>query len=365
MINNSTLNGEQAKFKNIAVVGGGIFGVTTAVKLANNGHRVDLFEKEGDILQAASGINQYRLHRGYHYPRSKDTTISSLKTEPKFRKEYAEAIIDNDEYYYCIAKEHSLISAEDYLKFCQEHNLEYSLADPGVVQKNKIELAIRVREGLIDPVKLRTLCWQKLRDSGVKVFLKTETSAVKLRHYDFVVICTYAVINSLLTDFPYAQKDYQFELCEKLVLKLPKSFYKKSIVVMDGPFMCIDPLANTDLHLMGNVVHAIHQTNIGKHPIIDVRYRPLLNRGIINNPPITNIKKFIESAAEFMPEITKAEHVGSMFTIRTVLPYQDKTDTRPTLVEAIDGRTFVVFSGKLSNCVDAAEKISGMIDSSL
>ena len=47
----------------IAVIGGGIFGVTTAIRLAEN-HSVDLFEKNSDILQSASGINQYRLHRG-------------------------------------------------------------------------------------------------------------------------------------------------------------------------------------------------------------------------------------------------------------------------------------------------------------
>lgn len=354
-----------SKPKSIAVVGGGIFGVTTAVKLAKNGHSVDLFEKEKDILQAASGINQYRLHRGHHYPRSKDTTLSSLNTEPKFRKEYAEAVIDDNDHYYCIAKEKSLTSADDYLKFCKEHKLEHVIDHPEIVHKNKIELAVKVRESLMDPGRLRTLCWKKLKDSGVKVFLKTEATAAQLKRYDFVVICAYAAINSLLIDFPYAQKDYQFELCEKPVLKLPKSFYKKSIVVMDGPFMCIDPLADTGYHVMGNVVHAIHQTNIGKHPIVDGRFRPLMNKGIVSNPAVTNIGKFIESAVEFMPEIKKAEHVGSMFTIRTVLPYQDKTDTRPTIVESIDGRTFVVFSGKLSNCVEAAEKVAGMIEVSL
>ena len=354
-----------SKYKNIAVVGGGIFGVTTAIKLVRNGHKVDLFEKENDILQAASGINQYRLHRGHHYPRSKETTLSSLNTEPKFRKEYAGAIINDNDHYYCIAKEKSLTSAEDYLKFCQDYNLEHVVEHPEVVQKNKIELSVKVKEGLMDPGRLRALCWEKLRDSGVKVILKTEVSSAQLKHYDFVVICTYAAINSLLIDYPYAQKDYQFELCEKPVLKLPKTFYKKSIVVMDGPFMCIDPLADTGFHVMGNVVHAIHQTNIGKHAVVDLKYVPLLNRGIVHNPSVTNIKKFIESAVEFMPEIKKSEHVGSMFTIRTVLPYQDKTDARPTLVEAIDDRTFVVFSGKLSNCVDAAEKVSGMIDNSL
>src|SRR3989344_62295 len=354
-----------SKYKNIAVVGGGIFGVTTAIKLAKSGHKVYLFEKENDILQAASGINQYRLHRGHHYPRSKETTLSSLNPEPKFRKEYAGAIINSNDHYYCIAKEKSLTSAEDYLKFCQDHNLEHVVEHPEVVQKNKIELSVKVKEGLMDPGRLRALCWEKLRDSGVKVILKTEVSSAQLKHYDFVVICTYAAINSLLIDYPYAQKDYQFELCEKPVLKLSKNFYKKSIVVMDGPFMCIDPLADTGFHVMGNVVHAIHQTNIGKHAVVELKYVPLLNRGIVHNPSVTNIKKFIESAVEFMPEIKKSEHVGSMFTIRTVLPYQDKTDARPTLVEAIDDRTFVVFSGKLSNCVDAAGKVSGMIDNSL
>ena len=52
--------------------------------------------------------------------------------------------------------------------------------------------------------------------------------------------------------------------------------------------MCIDPLANTDLHLLCNVVNEIHQTNIGLFPIIDEKYLPLLDSGIIKKPKITN-----------------------------------------------------------------------------
>ena len=72
----------------IAIVGGGIFGITVAVKLAKSGHSIDLFEKNGDIMTAASGINQFRLHRGYHYPRSKETGEESLRGLPLFLKEY-------------------------------------------------------------------------------------------------------------------------------------------------------------------------------------------------------------------------------------------------------------------------------------
>ena len=67
----------------IGIVGGGIFGVAIAAKLGKH-FQVDLFEKNNDILQSASGINQYRLHRGYHYPRSMETAISSKRSLTSF-----------------------------------------------------------------------------------------------------------------------------------------------------------------------------------------------------------------------------------------------------------------------------------------
>ena len=65
------------KQKKIAVVGGGIFGCTTAWKLAEIGYNVTLYEQNDDIITQASYVNQYRLHRGYHYPRSKETAEQS------------------------------------------------------------------------------------------------------------------------------------------------------------------------------------------------------------------------------------------------------------------------------------------------
>jgi hypothetical protein len=153
------------------------------------------------------------------------------------------------------------------------------------------------------------------------------------------------------------QRDYQFELCEKPVIKLPEQYKNKSVVIMDGPFMCIDPLGDTGLHVMGNVVHAIHSTNIGKFPKYDEKFDELLNKGIVKNPSITNIDKFIHSAKKFFVDIDKMKHIGSMFTFRTVLPNRDKDDARPTLVEKPMDTTFNVFSGKIGTCVNAAEEV--------
>ena len=121
--------------------------------------------------------------------------------------------------------------------------------------------------------------------------------------------------------------------------------------------MCIDPLGDTGLHVMGNVVHAIHSTNIGKFPEYDSKFDDLLNSGIVENPSITNIDKFIESAKKFFKDIEKSKHIGSMYTFRTVLPNRDKDDARPTLVEKTTDNIFNVFSGKIGTCVSAADEL--------
>ena len=340
-------------FKKVAVVGGGIFGCTTAWKLAKDGYDVTLYEKNENIITQASSINQYRLHRGYHYPRSKETATQSQWGESSFIKEYGNSIINGEvEHYYCIAKEDSKVDAKQYWTFLNEMNLPYIEKELDFIDKNVVDLTVKVNEFLFDSNKLREICWDKLNTYNVNVVLNTEYVDSDC---ELVINTTYANLNQLLP--MEKQRDYQFELCEKPVIKLPKQYKNKSVVIMDGPFMCIDPLGDTGLHVMGNVVHAIHSTNIGKFPKYDEKFDELLNKGIVKNPSITNIDKFIHSAKKFFVDIDKVKHIGSMFTFRTVLPNRDKDDARPTLVEKPMDTMFNVFSGKIGTCVNAAEEV--------
>ena len=345
----------------IAIVGGGIFGITASIILAKN-HQVELFEKNNELLQSASGSNQYRIHRGYHYPRSPDTVNDIIESESSFKEIFSDAMLTDFEHYYCIAKENSLTSAKQFLDFCNKFQLEYTPSQLQFMNKDSIEMCIRVKESVYDPEKLRQVCWKKLKDQNVKIHLSNKVSDDLFEKFDRVVICAYTGINQLLKQYPTQQNEYQFELCEKPVVKLPESFKNKSVVIMDGPFMCIDPLGNTGLHLLCNVVHEIHQTNIGKYPSINKKFVDLIDKGIVKNPSQTNFPKFIESTIDFIPEITKAKHVGSMFTYRAVPPRVEETDARPTIVKEINNKIVTLFSGKITTCVEAARKVEKIFD---
>ena len=343
-------------FKKIAVVGGGIFGCTTAWTLAKEGYDVTLYEKNDSIISQASNINQYRLHRGYHYPRSKETATQSQFGEINFLKEYGDSIVNgNINHYYCIAKEDSLVNSEQYKTFLDEMNLDYKEKKLDFIQENVVDLMVEVKEFLFDPNLLRRICWNKLHRYGVDVILGVDFSKEDNHLFNYVVNSTYSNLNELLPEDK--QKDYQFELCEKPVIELPEQYKNKSVVIMDGPFMCIDPLGDTGFHVMGNVVHAIHSTNVGKFPKYDSKFDGLLNKGIVKNPSITNIDKFIKSAKKFFVGMDEVKHIGSMFTFRTVLPNKEEDDARPTLVEKTTDNIFNVFSGKIGTCVDAAEEV--------
>ena len=342
----------------VAIVGGGLFGCTTAIHAARLGHDVHLFERGSDILGAASAVNQFRLHRGYHYPRSSATARECKATEASFRAEYGECVIDGSTIY-AIADD-SRTSAVDYLGFCAAHDLPFRAAS-APFDTSSLSIAIEGVEGRIDPTKLRELIAVRL--GGVKVHLRTLATLELRDQFDVIVIAAYASTNEVALALDCAVEPFQYEVIEKPVLRLPKRYKSFSMVVMDGEFCSLDPFGTTGLHLMGHVKHAIHSTNTGLEPEVPEYLAGYLNRGIIEKPEGSRIAGFIESGSKYIPVLSKAKYVGSMFTVRAVLPGLDATDERPTLVEVLDDQVIRIFSGKIGTCVAAANKVMDMIGS--
>ena len=179
----------------------------------------------------------------------------------------------------------------------------------------------------------------------------------ELEKYDKVIICAYSSTNEVLGS-GRSKINYQFKVCEKVVVQLPDLYSKVSIVILDGPFMCIDPLGNTGDFVIGDVLQAIHQSNIEKEVKVKPELLPLLNRGIIREPPITNFIKIRESASRYFHDFHEAKRLGSMFVIRCVFPGLESTDSRPTVITSHDQRVYSILSGKWVNCVYAARELA-------
>ena len=337
-------------YPKVLVVGGGIFGTTASVALATSGFNVTLHEELDSIMKCASDINQYRLHRGYHYPRSKSTAQECLDGLKSFKRKYGASVVNgNVNHFYAISSRDSMVSKEEYLKFLYEMGLEYNVNEPF----NGTDLTVEVGEELFDSEKLRVQVTQKMKGAGVNVILNKHTTKKDFDDYDYVVIATYAKINELLDE----SIQYQYEVVEKPVVKLPKEYKNKSVVVMDGPFMCLDPYKN-GYHVLGHVEHAIHSTNVGDYPmVLNKHIVGYLNNGVIHNPKVTKINKFIEAGMEFFEDFDKLEHIGSMFTVRTVLAHRDHDDARPTIVTQEAHNVYTIFSGKIGTCVQAADEL--------
>lgn len=337
-------------YKKALVVGAGVFGLTSAIALSHNGYDVVVREKEDDLMKGASSINQYRLHKGYHYPRSIETAQECQQGLQTFKRKYESSVVNgNIQHLYSIASEGSLVSGDEYKNFLEKVGLEYYEREP----MPNCDLTIQANEELFNPEQLILSLHKKLYSSGIKVYVNSEVKSLDEEKFDVAVIATYSQINQLLDE----KKEYQFEVCEKPVVRLPKIFENLSVVVMDGPFMCLDPYVNNS-HVLGNVVHAIHETNIGTKPIVSEELKPYLNKGLIRNPKITNIDKFIESGKKYFgDEFEDLEHIGSMYTIRTVLSNREQDDSRPTLVEKVNDNVYTLFSGKIDTCVDAANQL--------
>ena len=344
----------------VAVIGGGLFGCTAAIYADRAGHEVHLFERRSDIMQCATAVNQFRLHRGYHYPRSPETGRECRAGNTSFWREYHDAVITPQHrkaggQFYAIAREGSKVSGEEFRTFCLEQNLPFRpQPTPPWLNADEIEVVLKVLESSVDYDKLVFIVKGKIDRSDIT--LHCDSTWPDTDAFDRVIIATYSGINEVAKMVGCRTTNFQYEVCEKPVMILPDMYRDISLVVMDGEFCSVDPYGRTGMHLLGHVKHAIHSRNTGDSPNIPEWVKPYLNAGVVSAPFKNRFWKMVDAGATFMPVLREAQHIGSLFTVRAVLPNVDATDERPTLVERLDERVVRIFSGKLGTAVDAAQE---------
>ena len=105
------------KRSRVGIIGAGIFGLSCALNL-DKSYEVVVFDQGDTIMAGATYANHNRHHYGFHYPRSIETAQQCLESRGQFEEMYGECCLWDFANYYCISKENTLTSPEDYVRFC-------------------------------------------------------------------------------------------------------------------------------------------------------------------------------------------------------------------------------------------------------
>jgi hypothetical protein len=330
-----------------AVVGAGVYGATIAVELARVGHQVGLFERHRDLLCGATRSNQARLHSGYHYPRSLDTALAARADAARFATRFSGAINRRNTHHYAIAWDGSLTSPEDYLWFCERLGGDFQvITRPSALRD--VKMCVRVPEAFVNVHALREQLRREVNRSGVRFHRDRPVDPETLDH-DLVVVATYGL------GWP---EPLRYEVCEVALVDLAGWHAFSSWVVMDGPFCSLDPLPDRAGHLLYHVDTSVHHASVGMAPEIPAHLASLLDRG----PVVTqhsHLPRMLAEASRFLHHTDQATSLGSLFTVRAVLPDVDATDARPLLIRR-DGRLVHVLAGKIDGAPRAAEQVAVM-----
>lgn len=342
----------------VAVIGGGLFGCTAAALAAKHGHEVHLFEAKAKLMQGATSCCYYRLHRGYHYPRSLETGRESLDAEASFREWYGKSVIDGGQQYYAVPAG-AKVSGAEFQNFMDALKLRYRRIErhPSI----NAEWVFEVEEPRIDAALLSILAVDAVNESGVHVHLGRPVG--KLDGFDRIIVAAYAGTNQVLRRLGFPAAEYKFQVVEKPLVALPAAFANTSIVAMDS--CCVDPHQYTDCHVLGHVSATFHYEHVGTEPLVPLYLLPYVERGVVRQREgyeVSRIHDVIRAMADVIPAVRGCEYMGSMYAVRALLTGQEATDARPTMVRRLSDQVVQIFSGKLGTAVVAAEQAVGMLN---
>jgi len=335
-----------------------VFGCLAALRLADMGCHVTLYEAGGELLTGASLANQNRLHMGYHYPRSPETAKACAVFEKGFRRAFPSCVVDF-EHYYAVERDSKIAPAE-FEDVCFEIGDEYypSLEPPdGVRVLGNITEWFKVKEGIIDIGCLRKRITAMMSGRVEVRYYDPVKRARRLgRHwmiggvdYDCVINATYGNINTLAMSSGFYVEPYQYELCEVVVIKNPFK-RRMGIGIMDGPFFGVLPFGLSDKYLLYDVDHSVLARTTGLLPEIEVMDP--------DNGAEERFERYIHKAVCYLPDMGKAERLYSMYALKVTKANRDADDARPTEIIHNGEGFFSIFAGKISAAIPSADRLA-------
>ncbi len=353
----------------VAVIGGGIFGATCALELANTTD-VTLFERHASLLTETSTANQRRHHSGFHYPRSYDSIDEIRSSSVSFEQHYGDAIDRSFPAYYCTSATGVEIPAERYLAACQSNHLEFTIVEPpvDVVDRSAVSVCIRTDEGIYNTARLTEIVTARfaataalecrmqstvisgaLAGDGSKRITVNGPAGTSVESFDYVVNATYAGRNLMAQWFGFPIEPLRFDLCEILQLRLPTP--QLSVTVMDGPFTSLTGTGQENLFLLSHIHDSVSRS------VIPDDGMPPAWVGLTSNRD-----NMLRHSAKYFPILKQATDVQSWWMTRAVNAFARDFDARPTVITDHGFGCWSVLGGKIVTSVANAREIATAIE---
>lgn len=347
----------------ICIIGAGIFGSTIAFVLARDGWHVRLVDQASSICSGASGNNLFRLHHGYHYPRSLATAKESFEASTLFLEEYDAAVLAGIPHYYAVAKSGSKINASEFINHCNLLGLSIQDASSADISFDHIEQLFLVDESRLDISILKNEIMSRLIRENVEISLNSRFRLDDYGNYDFYIIAANSGNSDVLNKFGFVYPARQYELCEVAVLDFSDLQFNFDLVVLDGDFISFSPFGVSSKYLLYHVKHSVLYREISKSLSLPGEFQSLVNNcGITFVPHFSRYREMLSEAAKFIPKLSNACYAGSLFSVRSTLPNVDNTDERPSFVEWHSSNVLSVFSGKIVTAVKVARQVRDQIN---
>lgn len=347
------------------IIGGGFYGCCLALYLRSVSARILLVEAGDTLLGRASRVNQARVHTGFHYPRSALTAVKSMLLHQRFKDDFPEAVTDEFQMLYAIARRRSKVSAKRFFRMYRDIGAPIRSATASQValfDPDMVENVFACSEAAFDYLVLRRLLSERLEAAGVEVRLSTALQSIHedvnsiratmsdgseiTARYGFNV--TYAQINDVLGRARLAPAALKHELAEIALVEPPEELREIGVTVMDGPFFSCMPFPATKLHSLTHVRYTPHMS------WTDEEGGGSAYEQFENSNPRSRVRYMINDGRRYLPCLERVVPHKSFYDVKTVLLRNEHDDGRPILYrrQPADSRIVSVLGGKIDNIYD-------------
>lgn len=352
------------------VIGGGFYGCCLALYLRSVSDKVLLVEASDALMTRASRVNQARVHTGFHYPRSAVTAVKSKLLHRKFLEDFPEAIVDEFQMLYAIARRRSKVTAKKFYRMFSEMDAPIDVAQPNdraLFDGDMVEEVFACFEAAFDYSVLADQMAERLEAAGISLRLSTSVESIEAARssvtaglsdgseitarYAFNI--TYAQINNMLEKAQLPKARLKYEVAELALIEPPEELKSRGITVMDGPFFSAMPYPSAGLYSLTHVRYTPHESWSDEGAIPDP-YRHFAGRQYE-----TRYAFMRRDAQRYLPCLEDATYQRSIYDVKTVLVKNEQDDGRPILYhQAPQGsRIISILGGKIDNIYDLFEAV--------